>query len=232
LHRQHDQLPLLVQLRDDATLDNFLPTADTAPLIALLKRQSAQEGEAVVFLHGAAGSGKSHLLQACCHLVGESALYLPLAEFSAYPPAEVLAGVETLALVALDDLDAVVGHEAWEMALFDLYNRAREWGCSLLIAANSTPRNLNVQLPDLRSRLSWGVVYHLPAPGDDEKRAILRFRAQRRGLQMSEDVVAYILARAPRDLELLLEVLDRLDRASLAHQRALSIPFIKQALNW
>ncbi len=144
----------------------------------------------------------------------------------------MLAGVETLTLVALDDLDAVIGEEAWELALFDLYNRAREWGCRLLIAASGAPRNLNVKLPDLRSRLSWGVVYHLPAGTDEVKRAILRFRAQRRGLQMSEEVVAYIFARARRDLAQLLEVLDRLDRASLAEQRALSIPFIKQTLDW
>ncbi|PLW66728.1 DnaA regulatory inactivator Hda [Pseudohalioglobus lutimaris] len=217
MQRQQGQLPLLVQLRDDATLENFLPTAETEALIGVLESQCAEQGEAVVYLHGAAGSGKSHLLQACCHLTGESALYLPLAELYAYPPEEVLAGVETLTLVALDDLDAVIGEEAWELALFDLYNRAREWGCRLLIAASGA---------------SWGVVYHLPAGTDEVKRAILRFRAQRRGLQMSEEVVAYIFARARRDLAQLLEVLDRLDRASLAEQRALSIPFIKQTLDW
>ncbi len=179
-----------------------------------------------------AGSGKSHLLQACCHLTGESALYLPLAEFAAYAPDEVLAGVETLALVALDDLDAVVGKDDWETALFDFYNRARECGCRLVIAAKDTPRNLDVLLPDLRSRLSWGVVYQLQTASDEQKRAILRFRAQRRGLQMSEEVVAYIMARAHRDLGQLLEVLDQLDRASLVQQRALSIPFIRQTLNW
>ena len=232
MHRPQSQLPLLVQLRDDATLDNFLPEADTLPLISMLEQHSTQEGEAVIFLHGASGSGKSHLLQAACHLVGESALYLPLAEFAAYPPEEVLAGVETLALVALDDLDAVIGKDDWEIALFDLYNRAREWGCNLLIAAKDTPRNLNVMLPDLRSRLSWGIVYQLPTACDEQKRAILRFRAQRRGLQMSEEVVAYVMARAHRDLGQLLEVLDRLDRASLVQQRALSIPFIRQTLNW
>ncbi len=86
MQRQQGQLPLLVQLRDDATLENFLPTAETEALIGVLESQCAEQGEAVVYLHGAAGSGKSHLLQACCHLTGESALYLPLAELYAYPP--------------------------------------------------------------------------------------------------------------------------------------------------
>lgn len=226
------QLPLLVQLRDDATLENFLSFPATLPLLQGVKSQCAGDGESVVFLHGSRGCGKSHLLQAACHLAGERALYLPLRELMVYPPEEVLAGVETLDLVALDDLDVVLGQEAWELALFGLYNRAREWGCRLLIAANGAPRTLDVSLPDLRSRLSWGVVYQLPAASDEEKQAILTFRAARRGLNLSTEVAVFIVNRAPRELEQLLELLDKLDRASLAEKRALSIPFVKQILGW
>ena len=186
----------------------------------------------MVFLHGGSGSGKSHLLQACCHLAGEGSVYLPLAELATYSPEEVLAGVETLSLVALDDIDAVLGQEAWELALFGLYNRAREWGCRLLIAARGAPRTLDVRLADLRSRLSWGGVYQLPLATDAEKCAILIFRAERRGLELSDDVAIYIVNRSQRDLAQLLELLDRLDRASLAQQRPLSIPFVKQTLDW
>ena len=226
------QLPLLVQLRDDATLENFLPFPATLPLLQGVKSQCAGDGESVVFLHGSRGCGKSHLLQAACHLAGERALYLPLRELMVYPPEDVLAGVETLDLVALDDLDVVLGQEAWELALFGLYNRAREWGCRLLIAANGAPRTLGVSLADLRSRLSWGVVYQLPAASDEEKQAILTFRAARRGLNLSAEVAVFIVNRAPRELEQLLELLDKLDRASLAEKRALSIPFVKQILGW
>ena len=226
------QLPLLVQLRDDATLDNFLATDATAPLIEAVRMQSEGEGEPVVFLHGGRGSGKSHLLQGACHLAGDSTLYLPLRELAIYAPEEVLAGVETLGLVALDDLDVVMGQEAWEHALFGLYNRAREWGCRMLISASGAPRALDVGLADLRSRLSWGVVYQLPPASDEDKQAILQFRAARRGLNVSDEVASFIVNRASRDLEQLLEVLERLDRASLVRQRALSIPFVKQILGW
>ena len=226
------QLPLLVQLRDDATLENFLPFAATAPLVEGVRNQCGGDGESVVFIHGGSGSGRSHLLQGACHLVGDNSLYLPLRELSVYAPEEVLAGVETLGLVALDDLDVVMGQEAWELALFGLYNRAREWGCRLLIAANAAPRALPVKLADLRSRLSWGVVYQLSSASDEEKQAILQFRAGRRGLKLSDDVASYIVTRAPRELDQLLALLDRLDRASLADQRALSIPFVKQQLGW
>ena len=226
------QLPLLVQLRDDATLKNFLPFPLSEALLQGIKSLCAGEGDSVVFLHGNRGSGKSHLLQAACHLAGEQALYLPLRELQVYPPEEVLAGVETLGLVALDDLDAVLGDEAWELALFDLYNRSKEWGCRLLIAASGAPRVLDVSLADLRSRLSWGVVYQLPSVSDEEKQAILQFRATRRGLALPDEVAVFIVNRVPRDLERLLELLDKLDRASLVQKRALSIPFVKQVLGW
>jgi DnaA family protein len=89
-----------------------------------------------------------------------------------------------------------------------------------------------VQLADLRSRLTWGIVYQLAQPNDADKALILQFRATRRGLTLSPGVASYIVNRAPRAMPRLLEVLDRLDKASLAQQRALSIPFVKAALGW
>ena len=226
------QLSLEVQLRDDATLDNFLASATVQPLIHALQRQLQPAGEDLIFLHGVTGSGKSHLLQASCHLAAANALYLPLADLGTYAPDEVLHGVETLSLVCLDDVDSVLGDENWELALFNLYNRALQHQCKLLLAGNAAPRALAVELPDLRSRLSWGIVYQLPQASDEEKAAILSFRAARRGLQLSAEVANYVVSRAPRAMQQLLELLDSLDKASLAEQRALSIPFVKQTLGW
>ena len=71
------------------------------------------------------------------------------------------------------------------------------------------------------------------AQGDDaDKSAILQFRATRRGLTLAPGVANYIVSRAPRAMHELLEVLELLDSASLAQQRALSIPFVKEALGW
>nr|WP_277602529.1 DnaA regulatory inactivator Hda [Parahaliea mediterranea] len=225
-------MALNVQLRDDATLENFLPTAALAPLVALLEVQLEAGGEPVIYLYGGAGTGKSHLLQACCHRAQAPALYLPLAELREHPPEAVLAGTESMALVCLDDIDAVQGDADWERALFHFFNRARDAGCRLLIAADASPRGLAVQLADLRSRLSWGVVYHLPGYDDEQKEALLAFRAARKGLQMPAEVARYIVSRAPRGLAELLALLDRLDRLSLAEQRALTVPFVKRALGW
>ncbi|MAT91665.1 MAG: DnaA regulatory inactivator Hda [Halioglobus sp.] len=225
-------MPLEVRLRDEATLDNYFVLPQLQPLIDALQGQLADGGEPSLYLHGPPGSGKSHLLQSCCQLPDEQALYLPLADLRTYAPAEVLQGVERLARICLDDLDAVAGDAAWELELFNLCNRARQSGCRLVFSAAAAPRALGVGLPDLLSRLTWGPVFALPRAADEDKAEILRFRAARRGLGLSPGVASYIVSRAPREMARLLALLDELDRASLAQQRALSIPFVKQALGW
>lgn len=229
--RQH-QLPLEVRLRDEATLDNFLALASVEPLVDALQAQSGPDGEAVIYVYGPAGTGKSHLLQAAAQLGGAETLYLPLAELRQYPPEEVLQGVENAQRVCLDDMQSVLGDPAWERALFNFYNLARQQGCKLLVAADAAPRVLAVGLEDLRSRLSWGIVYQLVQGSDEEKAKILSFRAARRGMSLSPGVASFIVSRAPRAMPQLLAVLDRLDEASLAQQRLLSIPFVKQILGW
>ena len=224
------QLVLPVQLSDDATLENFLAMPRIQPLVNALRQQLSAAGEAIIYLYGPAGCGKSHLLQASCHQAGAGALYLPLAELRDRRPEHVLEGIEVLDLLCLDDVHRVLGDAAWETALFDLCNRARQRNARLLVAGDAAPRALAVGLADLRSRLGWGLVFHL-AQGDDEtKSAILRFRATRRGMSLPPEVASYIVSRAPRDLQQLLGVLDELDKASLVERRALSIPFVKQVL--
>lgn len=226
------QLPLPVRLRDEATLDNFLAGESGTPLLGALRAQAGGQGEAIMYLHGGPGSGKSHLLQASCHLAGEGAQYLPLAQLGAFSPAEVLRDMENLRQLCLDDIHCVLGRDDWELALFALFNRARELGCRLLVAADAAPRLLALGLEDLRSRLSWGSVFQLRAPDDELKVAILRYRAARRGLELSAEVAAYIVARSARDLDALLDLLDRLDHASLVEKRPLSIPFTRRVLDW
>tara|TARA_R110000823_G_scaffold210224_3_gene340412 strand:+ start:17787 stop:18500 length:714 start_codon:yes stop_codon:yes gene_type:complete len=226
------QLPLEIRPRDEATFSNFLALdAHRAPLEAL-EHQLSPGGEHLVYLCGPAGVGKSHLLQACCQSAGHNELYLPLAQLRDYPPAEVLQGVAEVRRVCLDDLEAVVADPVWEEALFHLCNRAREQHCRVVVAANAAPRAIGLRLADLQSRLSGGVVFRLEKLDDREKADILRFRAHRRGLTLSPITAGFIVARASRELEQLLALLDILDHASLAEQRPLSIPFVKQALGW
>lgn len=227
-----EQLTLNVGLRDETTRDNFLPLAGSAPALSAVSELISGLGDKYLYVYGPADSGKSHLLQSACHELTGEAVYLPLAELSGYPADELLSGMEGLQLICLDDVEAVVGDSQWEQALFHLFNRASAQGCRLLFAANAAPRHLSLQLEDLRSRLSWGLVYQLSRPTDTELADILVFRAERRGLNLAPETASYIVNRAPRALGELLSLLDSLDQASLREQRALSIPFVKSALGW
>ena len=85
-------------------------------------------------------------------------------------------------------------------------------------------------LPDLASRMSASLVLHLAPLGESDQIKVLRLRAKRRGLELPDDVGQYLLRRMPRDLRSLCALLDTLDMASLAKQRRLTVPFIRQIL--
>lgn len=144
----------------------------------------------------------------------------------------MLEGLESLHLVALDNLNEIAGAEAWEQAIFDLYNRIREQGKVLVVSGNAAARHLDVKLPDLQSRLDWGTSYQLAAPSDESKLAILQLRANMRGLVLSDEAGRFLLHRASRDIGDLWHTLDQLDTASMQAQRKLTVPFIKQALGY
>lgn len=159
------------------------------------------------------------------------AVYLPLGEVASYGPA-LLDGLEQSDLVCLDDLQAVAGDPVWEEALFHLFNRLRDSGRRLLLAADAAPRELPVRLADLQSRLSLALVFQLQPLSDEDKLRALQLRASRRGLNLPDDVGRFILTRGGRSMSALFELLDQLDQASLQAQRKLTIPFLKETLGW
>ena len=230
------QLPLSVQLRDDATFANYYPGSNDS-LMNLMDLEKCADGiapESFLYLYGASGSGCSHLLQAACHQsdrLGFRSAYLPMEEMVDYPP-RVLEGFDALDLVCLDNIEAIAGHRLWEEAIFNLFNDLRERGKRLLVAGNCPPRQLSLELPDLISRLSWGLVFHVQPLDDHDKVMALRLRAHLRGLDLSEDVARFILNRSPRTMQSLFDVLACLDGASLRAKRKLSIPFVKEVMGW
>lgn len=231
-----EQLSLGVSLNDDATFENFYAPAGSANerTLTLLRAQASGQGEGFIYLWGGSGVGLTHLLQAAGHQAqdtGFSIQYLPLRELVGFAPEALFDGMEHVDFLYLDGLEAIAGQAHWEEALFHLYNRLRDGGGRLLVAAVQGPRELPVALPDLRSRLQWGVTCQVHPLNDQDKQNALRHRARARGLDLSEEVAHYILQRVPRDMNELFCYLQRLDHASLAEQRKLTIPFVKKVLN-
>ena len=230
------QLPLGVRLRDDATFANYYPGANAAALGYVQRLCEANAGwtESLIYLWGGEGVGRSHLLQAAClgfEQRREMAVYLPLAELVEYGP-QILESLEQFELVCLDDLQAAAGLPEWEEALFHLFNRLRDSGRCLLLAADASPRELPIKLADLQSRLTLALIFQLQSLSDEDKLRTLQLRASRRGLHLSDEVGRFILNRGERSMGALFELLERLDKASLQAQRKLTIPFLKEVLGW
>ena len=218
------QLPLKFGLQANAVFDSFWP-GPNEEIVAALKLPA----EAPLWLWGARGSGKTHLLQAVCAAAGEAAAYFPLNRPQALPP-QALSGFERSRVLCVDDVDAVAGDLDWERALFRLFNEAAELRTRLIFAAAAPPRQAGWCLDDWRSRAASCVVYQLRELDDGGRIEALRLRAVKRGLQLPYETSEYLLKRLPRDLRSLFDFLDQLDEASLIAQRRLTIPFIRDAL--
>jgi len=224
------QLALDFRWDEAADMAAYVPGANGEPVAAI--RRAVVEPSQSIHLHGARGTGKSHLLQAACGLATDAAttaVYLPIDQMRDWS-AEVLDGLENIRVVAVDDVDVIAGQQRWEEALFHLFNRLRDTGGVMLTAASAPPHEIGLSLPDLASRLQWGLVYRL-RPLDDEGRAeALRRRATRRGLALPPESARYLLSRYPRDTRALLALLEELDVASLQAGRRLTVPFIREVL--
>lgn len=224
------QLALGLGLPDNALLETYYP-GDNVQALTHIKKIARGEGEFFLYVWGNPGSGRSHLLQGACHLAserGRSAMYLPLAQIIHSQTPDILKQLEQLDLVCIDDIQVIAGNLIWEEALFHLYNRLRDGGRTHCVIAGSFPCNsLGIKLPDLRSRLAWGVTYQLHSLRDEDKFNALHLRAKMRGLELPLDVGQFILRRAARNMGELYQLLEKLDEASMAAQRRLTIPFIK-----
>ncbi|GAB4511790.1 MAG: DnaA regulatory inactivator Hda [Sulfuricaulis sp.] len=228
------QLSLNLRLKDASSFGNFLSGPNREALeqlrASVVKAATqANTAASMLYLWGAEGSGKTHLLQAACRLVQELGIapaYVPFSDVVVLTPS-LLEGIEAMPLVCLDDIERIVSRPEWESALFSLVERLRAAGGMLVIGASAPPDRLGLRLPDLVSRLAWGTVYALQPLDDVQKLEAVRLRAQHRGFEMPEDVARYILSRYPRDLHSLFDLLDRIDQTSLAQQRRVTIPFLR-----
>jgi DnaA family protein len=225
------QIPLGIGLRDSSVFASFWPGRNR-PVVDTLLGLKPHQPPTCVWVHGASGLGKTHLLQALCAQAGErgeSAAYLPLVDARSMG-SDVVTGMGELALVCLDDGEAVLGDSQWERALFRLHQELDEQRGRLVVSATKPPAGLPVKLRDLASRLNGGLVLTLQPLDDAEQVEVLKLRAQLRGFDLPEDTAQFLIRRLPRDMAKLCSFLDRLDRASLIAQRRLTVPFVKQVL--
>lgn len=225
------QLPLPLKLDRFASFETFVADSNET-LVRHLQSMACGERSGVIWICGAKGRGKSHLLQATCRAAdraGTRAMYLPLDTGEALDP-DCLLDLDSIGLLALDQVDAVAGRPAWEARLFGVLEGMQSSGRPLLLAADRRPSAAGFTLADLASRAAAATVYRLNPLSDDGQRQALDEHARGRGLELDEATASYLLTRVEREVGEHCRWLDRLDRASLVEQRRLTVPFVRKAL--
>jgi DnaA family protein len=224
------QLPLPLHAKRHGGFSDFVVGPNAAAVEAL--RAAAAEPDASVFLSGPESSGKTHLLNAACYAAreaGQSAFYLGLKRLPGRGEA-ALQGLEDMGLVCIDDLHRVAGLPAWEEALFHFINRLRQRRGRLLVASQLRLSALPLVLPDLLSRLGWGLRLELQPLEDQDKVAVMHSHAESLGIELPEDVVAYLLRYGQRTMGALLLSVGRLQHVAFTEKRRITVPLAKRVL--
>ncbi len=222
------QLPFNFNLYNKFTFENLVYSDKNRELLDIISGSTT--ANTFYFIWGKQGSGKSHLLQASCaeHI---NAAYLPLKLFCEDGPA-VLEGLEQLDWICIDDVQLVIGQPQWEEKLFSLFNACQENGKYLVLASVVEPPGLKYVLADLQSRFSSGVIYQLHELDEEEKIQALKQRAEDAGIPLQDEVLNFIYLRSERSMTSLFNVLEKLDQLSLSERRKITIPFVKDMMQW
>ena len=211
-------------LANEPTLELFVP-ARNAELLQRLRALAEPGGERCIYIWGAVGSGRTHLLKGTLSLLREAGwrtAYVAGEPHAALPP-----NLHELDAVAVDDVERLSGTA--QVELFNLYNALREKRGTLIVSGNAAPMQLALR-PDVVTRLGWGLVYQVHALTDGEKEQALSQHAAARGFALEPDVRQYLLTRVQRDMPTLLSMLDALDRYSLEAKRPITVPLLRELL--
>lgn len=208
---------LLLDIRPPAQPDlaRFVAGRNVELMMQLRAMLDGSATEHMVYVWGAPGSGKSYLLAAWAHACQARGLAVDST------------GQQAAQAVIADQVET--WDVAQQQAAFATFNRVRETGGLWLAAGNAAPSELPV-MPELQTRLGWGLVFQLHALDDGEKRAALSQHAETLGFTLDPQVADYLLEHTARDMQSLLRVLEALDRFSLEMRRPITLPLLRQLL--
>ncbi|MFK7995756.1 MAG: DnaA regulatory inactivator Hda [Granulosicoccus sp.] len=224
--REHPQLTLSLDTAPATSFDSFhVDEQNALTRDAVRAFVNGELDDVQMYLWGSAGTGKSHLLSAACDTYNRQGYRIAYLPGEMINHSESIVGMETLDLLCIDDLQRL--DHAAEVDLFNLINRCRALGTQLIVAADRSVEELGLALSDLKTRLAWGLVFQLRPLSEEGLHKAFREEIELRSLEVSDEVIGYVLKRFPRRMNILKQVVDELDEVSLMEQRKITVPFIK-----
>ncbi|SFJ52750.1 chromosomal replication initiator DnaA [Jannaschia pohangensis] len=198
------QLSIALPRLDACGREDFMVSTSNAAAMALIERFPDWPGSRLALI-GPEGCGKSHLAAIWAQEVGATRVAaVDLREEDAPDLAQ--------APVLVEDADRG-GNDA---ALFHLWNACVGGGRGLLLTGRAAPSEWRAELPDLRSRFASLTPARIDDPDDALLSVVLLKLFADRQLQVKPALIGYLLSRMERSFAAAQDVVDRLDRESLA----------------
>lgn len=214
------QLVLDLPHLESSGLDDFLISRSNTAAVAVVEDWPDWPHPAVAIC-GPPGTGKSHLAQAWRVRSGAGAVSGDqLGEAS-------LTILEQCAGLIVEDIDRGI---ADERILFHIFNVAREKKLFVLITSASAPGDLDIVLPDLRSRLRALPVAVIEAPDDALLQAVLVKLFADRQLAVDPQVISYMALHMERSMAAARQAVALADELALSKQRKVTRAIAAQAL--
>ncbi len=219
-----NQLGLPISLNTSMLLESFVANQE---LLRSINQLFLDENSSEVFIYGASGQGKTHILQGAVLKALEmdkNAVYIDCSQSF---PEHILDLVDQIDFISFDNVHLISSEN--QEVFFDLYNRARQTQIFILVSGDSLPSDLEV-MKDIKTRLSLAAVYKLEELNDELIMSVIDSQMSQRNLSVNSNVYEYLFKNYSRDLKVLLSTLNDLDKASLQSKKPISIPFVKKFL--
>ena len=227
------QLHLNIKLDDSINLSKFIECDSTELLLRNLKNFLSEKPITnTIYLWGRKGVGKNYLLQSINQEYLRKNKNTAFLSFSSLDDSssEILNGLSSLKAIFLEDIHFFPKIKDWEISLFNLINSCLEKETRIVISSEKVARDLRIELPDLKSRISGFSAIEVPEIKEQEKILALKQAASRKGMILEEKAIKYILDHTFRSLSNLLNLIAELDAYSLEKKRKLTISLIRELL--
>ena len=204
-----------IQLNRNATFESFVigPSNRFAHAAALAVAESPSQAYNPLFIHGATGLGKTHLLQSIGHYVTAAtelrACYATCETFTndfiealrEKRIEQFKARYRTYDVLLIDDIQFLSGREGIQEEFFHTFNALHEAGAQIVLSSDRPPRDIARLEDRLRSRFEWGLITDVQPPDLETRIAILRKKASRDGIAIDDpEVLAAIAMRVQTNI--------------------------------
>ena len=228
------QLIFPFQINQKASFKNFFCSPDNSELISRLSELVANKNPDELIINGAAGSGKSFLMQAICNELsssGKQFAFIPMSK-AINMGVEIFQNLASLDAVCIDDLQLILSGGEWETAMFTLINECQQSDCSLILSLGGNQSLEEItQLPDLLSRIKRMEYMKLQTVQDEYLNQALNFVSQKLDINLEKAELEFLLKHQAREFSLLVDNLIALDKQAASLKRKITIPLIKETLN-